>query len=630
MSIARRIIEEHLVKGKVNEGNEIAVRIDQTLTQDATGTMAYLQFEALGIPKVKTKLSLSYADHNISESGKENIEFLESFAKKYRIVFSKPGNGICHQLHLERFATPGTTLLGSDSHTPTAGGIGSLAIGAGGLDVAAAMAGQPFYLKMPRIIGIRLTGRLNEWVSAKDIVLFLLKKYSVKGGVGRIFEFFGDGVKSLSVPERATITNMCTELGATTSIFPSDEATKKFLDLQGRGNDFAELKSDEEYNEVVEIHLEDIVPLIAKPSSPDNVAEVKDLEGTTVGQVIIGSCTNSSYKDLAIVSSALKDKKIKTKLNINPGSINVINSLKKNGLLENITGSGAEICEAACLGCIGIGQEPEEGIVSLRTFNRNFPGRSGTRNDKVYLCSAETAVASVVFGKITDPRKLGECPRIAFPEKYLHDDCLFVFPTEEDIEIKRGGSIKPLPLKEPLENAIKAYVLIKVKDNITTDDIMPAGSKILPLRSNIPAISEYVFHNLDSSFAKRAKEKSGGIIVAGENYGQGSSREHAALAPMYLGIKAVIAKSFSRIHKANLVNFGILPLEFADKEDYERIEQSDEIEMDGVIGLLNENKNLVVKNSNIKLKYELSKREREILIAGGKLNYIKRAMKDEA
>ena len=631
MSVAKQIIEEHLVEGSLRHGNEIALRIDQTLTQDATGTMAYLQFEALKLPKVKTELSVSYVDHNITETGKENSDFLESFAKKYGIIFSKPGNGICHQLHLENFAMPGKTLLGSDSHTPTAGCISSLAIGAGGMDIAAAMAGYPFYLEMPEIIGIELKGKLNEWVSAKDIILFVLKKLTVNGGVGKIIEYFGSGAKSLTVPERATITNMGAELGATTSIFPSDSATKQFLISQGREKGWKELKPDEkDYDRIIEISLDEIEPLIAMPSSPDNVVEVKKIGGVKVEQVIIGSCTNSSYKDLALAGMVLKNNKPKAELSINPGSINVVRNLEKNGLFDSLRNS-ARICDAACLGCIGMGQEPKPGSASLRTFNRNFSGRSGTENDKVYLCSVETAIASAVKGMITDPRELGKYPGIALPAKFDADKTIFAMPgnNPEKIKLARGKSIKPVPANDPLAQALSGEVLIKVGDNITTDDIMPAGSEILPLRSNIPAISSYVFHGIDRDFSKRAKERKGGFIVGGENYGQGSSREHAALAPMYLGIKAVIAKSFARIHKANLINFGILPLGFLDKLDYDSINQNELLVMDNVVESLNKNKSIIIKDRDIKLKYGLSRRERDIVIAGGKLNFIRESIKNE-
>ncbi|MFH2028223.1 MAG: aconitate hydratase [Nanoarchaeota archaeon] len=620
MSVAKQIIKQHLVEGELNEGKEIAIRIDQTLTQDATGTMAYLQFEALNIKKVKTDLSVSYVDHNISETGQQNIEFLETFADNYGIIFSKPNNGICHQVHLERFAKPGKTLTGSDSHTPTAGGIASLAIGVGGLDIAAAMAGYPFYLSMPKVVGIRLIGKLNDWVSAKDIILYLLKKYSVKGGVGKIFEYFGDGVKTLTVPERSTITNMGAELGLTTSIFPSDNMTKQFLGSQKREKDFKELSADEaEFDDIIEIKLGEIEPLIAQPSSPDKVIEVKNIEGKEVRQVLIGSCTNSSYKDLAMVATVLKYHRLddNVNFNINPGSQQVIKTLKQH----NLSLPESKICQAACLGCIGMGQSPEPNTITLRTFNRNFKGRSGTKEDFNYLCSPETAIASAIKGKITDPRNLGAYPHIILPDEFVIDDSGLIGPTGKK-EIKRGELIAPLPLNQTLKENIIAKVLIKLGDNITTDDIMPAGQKILPLRSHIPKISEYIFHHIDETFAKRAKETESGIIVGGENYGQGSSREHAALAPMHLGIKAVIAKSFARIHKSNLINFGILPLEFKNKEDYNKITKDGRLELNNIIDSLKNDKDLIT-NGNIQLTYTLSETENDIIISGGKLNYIK-------
>jgi len=623
MSIAKRIIQKHLVSGVLKEGSEIGIKIDQTLTQDATGTMAYLQFEALGIPKVKTSLSVSYVDHNISSTGEQNIEFLSSFADKYGIVFSKPGNGICHQLHLERFAKPSSTLIGSDSHTPTAGGIGSLAIGVGGLDVAAALAGSAFYLTMPKVVGVKLIGKLQDWVSAKDVILYLLQKFSVKGGVGKIFEYFGEGVSTLSVPERATITNMGAELGLTSSIFPSDDVTKEFLEAQGRDNEFIELKCNEsEFDEIVEVDLSEVEPLIALPSSPDNVKKVKDVEGD-VKQVIIGSCTNSSYKDLALVANVLKENKVSegVELLINPGSTQVIEQLKKEGLLDYL--KKANICSAACLGCIGMGQSPLANTITLRTFNRNFKGRSGTKDDLNHLCSVEVAIASAVNGKVTDPRKLGDYPKISLPSEFVIDNGGIVKPTRTK-EVIRGELIAPLPLNDALSDNLAGSVLLKVGDNITTDDIMPAGSKIIPLRSHIPKISEHVFENIDKDFVKRCKEKKGGFIVGGENYGQGSSREHAALAPMYLGIKAVIAKSFARIHKANLINFGIIPLTFLDIKDYDEMNQGDEMQAVDIIKSLKNNKNLIIinKNKKIELTYDLSGRDKEILIAGGKLNFI--------
>ena len=625
MSIAKKILKQHLIYGELKQGDELAIKIDQTLTQDATGTMAYLQFEALNIQKTRARLSVSYVDHNISETGKQNIEFLETFADKYGVIFSIPGNGICHQIHLERFAKPGLTLIGSDSHTPTAGGIASLAIGVGGLDISAAMAGSPFYLRMPKIIGVELTGKLNDWVSAKDVILELLRRLSVKGGMGCIFEYFGDGVKTLTVPERSTITNMGAELGVTTSIFPADNITKAFLEREQREQDWQELKADESgFDEIIKVNLSALEPLIALPSMPDNVVKVKKIEGKgnkALKQVIIGSCTNSSYKDLALVANVLKNNKIDENVdfNINPGSTQVIEQLKKDGLFGYIK-DNANICSAACLGCIGMSQAPEPDTITLRTFNRNFKGRSGTKEDLNHLCSPETAIASAINGKITDPRALGQCPKINLPEKFVINDSGLLKPTGTK-EIKRGEMFAPLPLNKPLKENIKGKIVIKTEDNITTDDIIPAGKKIIPLRSNIQKISEYVFEQLDKDFVRRAKEAKQGFILGGENYGQGSSREHAALAPMYLGIKAVIAKSFARIHKANLINFGILPLEFVNKEDYDKFNQGDEIELKDVIVLLKQNKNIFI--NNIKLTYELSKRDKEIIIVGGKLNFIK-------
>ena len=631
-TITGKILKEHLVEGKLRQGEEIGIRIDQTLTQDATGTMAYLQFEALGIPKVRTELSVSYIDHNTLQTGFENSDdhvYLQTVANKYGVLFSKAGNGICHQVHLERFARPGKTLLGSDSHTPTAGGIGSLAIGAGGLDVAAAMAGSPFYFKMPEIIGIKLKGKLQDYVSAKDVILFLLKKLTVKGGVGKVFEYFGDGVKNLSVPERATICNMGTELGLTSSIFPSDEATMKFLTAQGRENDFVELKAgnDAGYSDVIEVDLREIEPMIAQPHSPDNVVNVSDAAGTKVDQVLVGSCTNSSYKELMTAAFLLKGKKINdsVSLGIAPGSRQVFEMISRNGALTSMIGAGARILESTCGFCIGMGQAPKTDAVSLRTSNRNFEGRSGTKSAQVYLCSVETAIAAALNGEIIDPRDLGNnYPKVKLPERFDIDDSMIIKPKYSG-KIIKGPNIADVPLKKRLTDTIEGEVLIKVGDNITTDHIMPAGAKILPLRSNIPKISEFVFSSIDKEFFKRAKEKNGGFIIGGENYGQGSSREHAALAPMYLGIKAVIAKSFARIHKANLVNFGILPLEFVNKEDYDKISAGDKIIIENLIRFLRENKNIKIKD--IELKYSLSDRDKEILISGGTLNYIKEKIK---
>lgn len=636
LSVAEKIIKEHLVDGKAEPGEEIGIKIDQTLTQDATGTIAYLQFESLGVERVKTELSVSYIDHNVLQIGYENAEdheYLRTVADRHGIIFSKPGNGICHQVHLERFAKPGKTLLGSDSHTPTAGGIGMLAIGAGGLDVALAMAGEAFYFKMPEIVGVKLKNKLKPWVSAKDVVLELLRQLTVKGGVGKIFEYFGEGIKSMTTPERATIANMGTELGATTSIFPSDEQTLAFLRAHGREKDFIQIKADSEdcYAEIVEIDLSEIEPMIALPGSPDNVVRVKEVEGEEVSQVIIGSCTNSSYKDLAIVAEVLKKHKISKNLDffINPGSRQVMENLEKHGLLSPLIESGARICEAACLGCIGLSQSPARNEVSLRTFNRNFKGRSGTKEDMVYLCSPETAIASAIFGKITDPRKLGKYPEIRLPEKFYINDKLIIKPSFRG-KIKRGDNIAELPEFSELENEIRKKVLIKLGDNITTDDILPAGS-LIKLRSNVPKYSEYVFYGIDANFSKKARENNGGIIVGGENYGQGSSREHAALCCRFLKISVVIAKSFARIHKANLINFGIIPLEFKDKEGYEKIEQGDVIEIKNLRNVVGNSSTAMAKNlsrsSEIELILNASEREREILLSGGALNFVRKKQK---
>ncbi len=635
-NIVQKIIEKHLVAGELKKGNEIAIKIDQTLTQDATGTMAYLQFEAIGIPRVRTELSVSYVDHNTLQTGFENADdhrFLRTFAAKYGIYFSAPGNGICHQVHLERFGVPGKTLLGSDSHTPTAGGIGMLAIGVGGLDVAVAMAGYPFYLTMPEVIKVNLKGKLNPFVTAKDIILELLRRLTVKGGVGKIFEYGGDGVKTLSVPERATITNMGAELGATTSIFPSDETTLLFLKAEGREKDFVEIKSDEDakYDGEIDIDLSSLEPLIACPHSPDNVVPVKSVEGLQVDQVCIGSCTNSSYKDLATIAEILKGKKIPphVSLVISPGSKQVMETIEKMGYLKYILASGARILENACGPCIGMGQAPATGSISLRTYNRNFEGRSGTKDAKVYLCSPETAVVSAINGKITDPRRFGEVITIKYPEVFEINDNLIIPPSEnpDSVEVLRGPNIKPLPVAKPLSEKLEGSVLIKVGDNITTDHIMPAGAKILPLRSNIPAISKYVFHNIDETFHDRALNAGGGFIVGGENYGQGSSREHAALAPMYLGIKAVFAISFARIHRSNLINFGILPLVFENREDYSKIEKEDVLLLENYIDKLFKNDYIKVKNItkgfDFQVRAHLTPRQASIILKGGLLNFVK-------
>jgi aconitate hydratase len=631
-NLAQKIISQHLVAGRMVPGEEVAIRIDQTLTQDATGTMAYLQLEAMGIPRVRTKLSVSYVDHNTLQTGFENADdhlFLQSIAAKYGIIFSRPGNGICHQVHLERFAVPGTTLLGSDSHTPTAGGVGALAIGAGGLDVAVAMAGGPFYFNMPAVIRVNLHGRLSPWVSAKDIILEVLRRLTVKGGVGKIIEYGGDGVATLSVPERATITNMGAELGATTSIFPSDEVTRSFLAAQGRPDDWVELLPDADatYEQVIDIDLGSLEPLVARPHMPDNVATVREVGPIKVNQVAIGSCTNSSYTDLMRVAAILKGKRVHpdVSLVIAPGSRQVLRMLAQNGALADLVTAGARILECACGPCIGMGQAPPSGGVSVRTFNRNFQGRSGTADALVYLASPEVAAATAINGYLSDPRELGDPLNITLPASFPVDDGMFIFPPEDgaQVEIRRGPNIKPLPLPQPPDPMIEAPVILKTGDNITTDHISPAGAKYLPLRSNIPALAEHAFEGVDPTFARRAREAGRGIILGGQNYGQGSSREHAALCPMYLGIKAVIAKSFARIHRSNLVNFGILPLTFADPADYDRIEAGDRLIIDLHAGL--EQDEIAVTNVTrgftFKVRHGLSPRQQAIILAGGLLNY---------
>jgi len=633
-NLTQKIIKEHMVSGSMEAGKPISIRIAQTLTQDATGTMAYLQFEALGIPKVKTDLSVSYVDHNMLQTDFMNADdhqFLQTLASKFGIYFSRPGNGICHQVHLERFGVPGKTLLGSDSHTPTSGGIGMIAIGAGGLDVALAMGGEAFNLSMPKVVNVKLNGRLQPFVSAKDIILELLRRLTVKGGVGKIFEYTGDGIKALSVPERATITNMGAELGATTSVFPSDEVTKAYLKAQGRENVWKALgpDADASYDEVIEINLNELEPLIAKPHMPDQVVKVKDVAGTPVQQVAIGSCTNSSYKDIMTVAAMLKGKSVhpSVSLGFSPGSRQVLNMISQAGALTDLIASGARLLESACGPCIGMGFAPPTDAVTIRTFNRNFEGRSGTKDAKVYLASPEVAAACAITGKITDPRDLGMKPiNIAMPEKFLIDDSMIIAPSREPekVEILRGPNIKPLPTKDAMPDVLTGKVLIKVGDNITTDHIMPAGAKVLPLRSNVPAISEYVFERVDNTFPKRAKEWGGGVIIGGTNYGQGSSREHAALAPMYLGVTAVITKNFARIHLANLVNFGILPLTFVNEADYELFEQGDEIELN-VKGL--DGKTLVLRNKTkgkeVSVTTPLSPRDIEVVRAGGSLAHVK-------
>jgi aconitate hydratase len=643
LTLTHKILESHLVSGKLAPGEEIAIKIDQTLTQDATGTMAYLEFEAIGINRVKTELSVSYIDHNILQTDFKNADdhrFLLSIAKRYGIWFSKPGNGICHQVHLERFAKPGKTLLGSDSHTPTAGGCGMIAIGAGGLDVAMAMAGYPFYLKMPKIVGVYLYGKLQPWVSARDVALYLLSKLTVKGGRNKILEYFGPGIKTLTVSERATICNLGTETGATTSIFPSDELTFFWLKAQNREEDYIELKPDEDaqYDEIIEIDLSKIEPLCACPSSPDNVKKVAEEAGKLVAQVIIGSCANSSLKDLLIVSKILENHKVHPDVSfeINPGSIQVLENLVALSAFKNLLKAGARIHQCGCLGCIGMGQAPPTNSISLRTFTRNFPGRSGTSPDFIYLVSPETATASAIRGVITDPRELGDYPEIIIPEKFIINDSMLIPPLPEEeaqkVEIIRGPNIVPLPPFDPLPENLEGIFLLKVGDNITTDHIMPAGAQILPLRSNLPAISEYVYKNLDPEFSKKALEiKNKGLtigIVGGENYGQGSSREHAALAPRYLGVRIKLAKSFARIHRSNLINFGILPLVFEKKEDYNQIEQGDVFFIKDIRKALLEGEKkikIIIKGKGeITSILDLSEREKNSILAGSLLNLAKK------
>ncbi len=638
-TLAEKILRDHLVSGNMVAGEEIAIRIDYTLTQDSTGTMAYLQFEAMGVPRVKTKKSVAYIDHNMLQTGFENADdhkYIETVAKKYGIYCSRPGNGICHQVNLERFGVPGATLLGSDSHTPTGGGIGMIAIGAGGLDVAVAMAGGPYYITMPKILGIELKGRLPFAVSAKDIILEVLRRLSVKGGVGRIIEYFGEGVATLSVPERATITNMGAELGATTSIFPSDEVTRAFLKAQGREEDFVPLAADPdaEYDEVITIDLSRLEPLAAMPHSPDNVKPVREIGPIKVDQVCIGSCTNASYLDLMRVAAILKGKSVapEVSLTISPGSKQVMTMLAENGALADIIDAGARILECGCGPCIGMGQAPRTNAVSVRTFNRNFYNRSGTASASVYLVSPETAAVTALKGVLTDPRDAGlteDMLKVKMPKTFLINDNLIAPPDENgETEVVRGPNIKPFPLGHALEDTVTGEVLLKMEDNITTDHIMPSGAKLLPYRSNIPYLSDYCLTPVDPEFPARAKARGGGFLVAGQNYGQGSSREHAALVPLYLGIRGVIAKSFARIHMANLINSGILPLVFADEADYDRIEQFDVLEIadapakvDGKVEFTVANK---TKGFDFPVRLEVSARLREVLKDGGLLNHTKK------
>lgn len=635
-NLTRKIIAAHLVAGEMTAGSEIAIKIDQTLTQDATGTMAYLQFEAIGVPRVRTELSVSYIDHNTLQTGFENADdhrFLQTVAAKHGVYFSRPGNGICHQIHLERFGVPGKTLLGSDSHTPTGGGLGMLAIGAGGLDVAVAMGGGPFYLTMPQVLKVELVNRLRPWVSAKDLVLEVLRRLSVKGGVGKVIEYGGSGVASLSVPERATIANMGAELGATSSVFPSDEVTRTFLAAQGREEQWVELlpEANAVYDEEIVLDLESLEPLAATPHSPDAVKKIKELGEVKVDQVAIGSCTNSSYADLMQVANILRGKIVHNEVSlvISPGSRQVFAMLAVNGALADLIAAGARILEASCGPCIGMGQAPPSAAVSVRTFNRNFPGRSGTADAGVYLVSPESAAAAALAGKLVDPRQLGDYRQIEQPEKFLLDDSLIIPPAEDPatVAVVRGPNIKPLPVNTALPENLTASVLLKVVDNITTDHIMPAGAKVLPLRSNIPAISQYVFSALDPGFSERAKAAGSGIVLGGHNYGQGSSREHAALAPMYLGVKAVLAKSFARIHRANLINFGILPLIFREEDDYAKINEGDILEIKAVAAQLWQCDVLTVINLGngeaSSVLHGLTKRQIAIILAGGLLNYTK-------
>ncbi len=635
-NIAEKIIKEHLVTGELKSGSEISIRIDQTLTQDSTGTMAYLQFEAIGIPRVKTEKSVAYIDHNMLQSGFENADdhkYIQTVTKKHGIYFSRPGNGICHQVQLERFGAPGMTLLGSDSHTPTGGGIGMLAIGAGGLDVTVAMGGGAYYLTMPKVMKVNLKGKLNPWVTAKDIILEVLRVLTVKGGVGKIVEYSGEGIKNLTVPERATITNMGAELGATTSIFPSDDVTKAFLKAQDREKDWKEIKPDTDayYDEEIEIDLNTLEPLAAQPHSPDNVAKVKDIGKIKVDQVAIGSCTNSSYMDMMKVAKILKGKTIKENVSlvIAPGSRQVLTMLAQNGALADMVLAGARILESACGPCIGMGQAPASNAVSLRTFNRNFEGRSGTVSAKVYLVSPEVAAASALTGVLTDPRELGVAPVVEMPEHFIINDNMVANPAFEadGVEVIRGSNIKPFPLNTKLTDKVSGSVLIKVGDNITTDHIMPSNAKLLPYRSNVPYLAEFCLTPCDPEFPKRAKEAGGGFIVGGSNYGQGSSREHAALAPLQLGIKAVIVKSFARIHMANLVNSGIIPMTFVDESDYDKIENKDELVLENAIEQIKKQEDIILKNItkniDIKVKVSLSKRQVDIILNGGLINYTK-------
>ena len=637
LTLTEKILKAHLVDGEFVKGQEIGIRIDQTLTQDATGTMAYLEYEAMGVPRVRTEKSVAYIDHNTLQSGFENADdhrFIGSVCKKHGIYFSRPGNGICHQVHLERFGIPGKTLIGSDSHTPTGCGIGMIAIGAGGLDVAVAMGGGAYYITYPKIVKVNLTGKLSPWVSAKDVILEVLRRMSVKGGVGKVIEYCGEGVKTLTVPERATITNMGAELGATTSIFPSDETTLAFLKAQDRADVWSELKADDDavYDEQIDIDLSQLIPLAACPHSPDNVKSVNEIGKLKIDQVCIGSCTNSSYVDMMKVAHILKGKTVdpSVSLAIAPGSKQVLNMIAENGALADMIAAGARILESACGPCIGMGQSPNSKGVSLRTFNRNFEGRSGTKDGQIYLVSPEMAAVSALTGYLTDPRTLGDMPEFKLPEHFKINDNMVVPPADEadmdSVEVLRGPNIKPFPQTSPLDDSIDCQVSLKVGDNITTDHILPAGAKILPLRSNIPAISQHCFTVCDEDFPRRAKNMGKSIIVGGSNYGQGSSREHAALAPLYLGIKAVLVKSFARIHRANLINAGILPLTFVNEADYDKINQGDEIVLADVRADVEADMSkltVVNKTTGVEIPVlcELTGRTKDIILAGGLLDY---------
>ena len=642
-NIAQKLIKSHLVSGEMIPGTEIGLKIDQTLTQDATGTMAYLEFEAMGVERVKTELSVAYIDHNTLQTGFENADdhrFIQSVAKKRGLRYSRPGNGICHQVHLERFGKPGKTLIGSDSHTPTGGGIGMLAIGSGGMDVAVAMGGGTYYIPMPNVVKVNLTGKLSPWVAAKDVILEVLRIMSVKGGVGRIIEYGGEGVKTLSVPERATITNMGAELGATTSVFPSDENTKAFLAAQGREEDWTELKADDdaEYEKIIDIDLSTLAPLAAMPHMPDNVKSVTEIGEIKVDQVCIGSCTNSSLMDMLKVAAILKGKKVHpdVSLSIAPGSKQVLTMLSLNGALADMIGAGARILDSACGPCIGMGQSPNSKGVSLRTFNRNFEGRSGTADAGIYLVSPEVAAASAITGVLTDPRTLGEFPGIEMPDSFLINDNMVELPASveeaDSVEIKYGPNIKPFPTSVALPDRIEAKAVLKVGDNITTDHIMPAGAKILPYRSNIPYLSNFCFRQCDEHFAENCKREGSGMIIGGANYGQGSSREHAALVPLYLGIKCVITKSFARIHCANLINAGIIPFTFKNSDDYDKIDQNDVLCLPDVKAEISEGKEVKLinktKGEEYILCYDLSDRQRDMILAGGLLNYTRENGKD--